>query len=106
MKGRHTSIIVNVIPIFSPEEQKQYKEKLIKLLTMYYFYIVRCLDNSLYCGQTNNLQKRIKEHNSDGPRSAKYLTATKPTELVYFEEFETLQLAMKRERQVNLCQEP
>ena len=67
---------------------------------MYYFYIVRCFDNSLYSGQTNNLQKRIKEHNSDGPRSAKYLRAKKPTELVYFEEFETLQLAMKREWQV------
>ena len=62
--------------------------------------MVRCSDNSLYCGQTNNLQKRIKEHNSNSPRSAKCLRAKKPVVLVYFEEFETLQLAMKREWQV------
>ena len=64
---------------------------------MYYFYIVRCSDNSLYCGQTNNLERRIKEHNFDKNKSAKYLRAKKPVKLVYFEEYPTLQLAMKRE---------
>ncbi len=66
----------------------------------YYFYILRCSDNSLYCGQTNNLQRRIQEHNSDKNKSAKYLRAKKPVKLVYFEEYPTLQLAMKREWQV------
>lgn len=67
---------------------------------MYYFYIVRCLDNSLYSGQTNNLQKRIKEHNSNTSRSAKYLRAKKPVKLVYFEKYPTLQEAMEREFEV------
>jgi len=62
--------------------------------------MVRCSDNSLYSGQTNNLEKRIMEHNSNGPRSAKYLRAKKPVKLVYSEEYPTIQLAMKREWQV------
>ncbi len=67
---------------------------------MYYFYIVRCSDNSLYCGQTNNLNRRINEHNFDKFKSAKYLRAKKPVVLVYSEEYPTMQLAMKREWQV------
>jgi len=67
---------------------------------MFYFYIVRCSDNSLYCGQTNNLQKRIKEHNSNKTRSAKYTKIRRPIKLIYFEEYPTIQLAMKREWQI------
>ena len=67
---------------------------------VFYFYILRCSDNSLYCGQTNNLQRRIDEHNFDKNKSAKYLRAKKPVVLVYSEEYSTIQLAMKRERQV------
>lgn len=67
---------------------------------MYYFYIVRCSDNSLYCGQTNNLDKRINEHNSSKTRSAKYTKTRRPVILVYSETLETFQEAMKRERQV------
>jgi len=67
---------------------------------MYYFYILRCTDNSLYCGQTNNLERRIKEHNFDKNKSAKYLRAKKPVTLVYSEKFKTLQEALKREWEV------
>lgn len=67
---------------------------------MYYFYIVRCSDNSFYSGQTNNLKRRIREHNFDKNKSAKYLRAKKPVNLVYFEEYSTRQEAMKRESQV------
>lgn len=67
---------------------------------MFYFYIVRCSDNSLYCGQTNNLQKRINEHNFDKSKTSKYTRARRPVHLEYFEEYPTLQLAMKREWQV------
>ncbi|PIP15279.1 endonuclease, partial [Candidatus Roizmanbacteria bacterium CG23_combo_of_CG06-09_8_20_14_all_35_49] len=51
----------------------------------YYFYILRCSDNSLYCGQTNNLQRRINEHNFDKNKSAKYLRGKTPVKLVYSE---------------------
>lgn len=67
---------------------------------MFYFYILRCSDNSLYCGQTNDLERRIREHNFNKYKSAKYLRAKKPVKLVYSEEYPTLQLAMKREWQV------
>lgn len=67
---------------------------------MYYFYIVRCADNSLYCGQTNNLETRIKEHNSSQIRGARYTRIRKPVKLVYSEKYPSLQLAMKREWQL------
>lgn len=66
----------------------------------FYFYILRCSDNSLYCGQTNNLQKRIWEHNYGKTRCAKYTRIRRPVKLVYSEKYSTLQLAMKREWQV------
>jgi putative endonuclease len=66
----------------------------------YYFYIVRCSDNSLYCGVTNNLERRVKEHNSQSIKSAKYTRAHAPVFLVYREEYENKSLAMKREYQV------
>jgi putative endonuclease len=67
---------------------------------MFYFYIVRCSDNSLYCGQTNNLETRIEEHNSSQVRGARYTRIRKPVKLVYSEKYPSLQLAMKREWQV------
>lgn len=62
---------------------------------MNYVYIVECNDNTLYTGWTNNLEKRIKAHN-DG-KGAKYTQGRRPVKLVYFEEFETKQEALKRE---------
>lgn len=67
---------------------------------MYFFYIVRCSDNSLYSGQTNNLENRIKEHNSSNSRSAKYTKVRRPVKLIYYEKYETLREAMRREWQV------
>ena len=62
---------------------------------MNYVYILRCNDDSLYTGWTNNLEKRIKAH-SDG-KGAKYTRARVPVELVYFEVFEDKIEAMKRD---------
>lgn len=66
----------------------------------FYFYILRCSDNSFYCGQTNNLERRVKEHNFDKNKSAKYLRGKTPVKLVYFEKYSNLQEAMKREVQI------
>lgn len=49
---------------------------------------------------TNNLEKRVKEHNSIGARGAKYLRPRKPVILVYSEKYNSIQDAMKREREV------
>ena len=65
---------------------------------MNYTYIVKCSDGSLYTGWTNNLEKRIKDHNAG--RGAKYTKARRTVVLVYKEEFPTKQEAMKREWEI------
>lgn len=62
---------------------------------MNYVYILRCSDNSLYTGWTNNLDRRIKAHN-DG-KGGKYTRGRLPVELVYFEEYDSETAARKRE---------
>ena len=49
----------------------------------------------LYTGWTNDLKKRITSHNAG--KGAKYTKARRPVELVYYEEFQTREEAMKRE---------
>ena len=39
---------------------------------MYYTYMLRCSDNSIYTGMTNNSEKRISEHITKGKNGAKY----------------------------------
>lgn len=60
-----------------------------------YTYIVKCSDETLYTGWTNNLKKRLEAHNSG--KGAKYTKNRRPVELMYFEEYGTKQEAMKRE---------
>lgn len=62
---------------------------------MYYVYIVECSDKTLYTGYTNNLNKRIETHNKG--KGAKYTKYRRPVQLVYYEEYETKNLALKRE---------
>lgn len=62
---------------------------------MNYTYILKCKDDSLYTGWTNDLKKRIISHNAG--KGAKYTKARRPVELVYYEEFQTREEAMKRE---------
>lgn len=63
-------------------------------------YILRTSSNTLYIGQTNNLEKRIKEHQNKSSRSAKYIRSFKSFQLVYFEKYKTRVEAMKREYQL------
>jgi putative endonuclease len=63
----------------------------------FFVYILRTSQNTLYIGQTNNLEKRVKEHQSRKTRSAKYTRYFKSLELVYFEKYSTRSEAMKRE---------
>ncbi len=65
---------------------------------MNYVYILRCNDDSLYTGWTNNLEKRLKTHLAG--KGAKYTKARLPVELVYYEEFEDKIEAMKREYKI------
>ena len=56
---------------------------------------MECSDKSLYCGWTDDIEKRVKTHNEG--KGAKYTKARLPVKLVYFEEFSTKSEAMKRE---------
>ena len=62
----------------------------------YFVYILECSDNTLYTGSTNNLERRIKEHN-EAKNGAHYTKIRRPVVLRYFEECATLNEARKRE---------
>ncbi|MDD5008310.1 MAG: GIY-YIG nuclease family protein [Syntrophorhabdaceae bacterium] len=64
-----------------------------------YVYILKCSDKTLYTGSTNNIEKRIKEHNN-GKSGAKYTRARRPVKLVYVETCSTLSNALKREAEI------
>lgn len=60
-----------------------------------YTYILRCADDTLYTGWTNDLEKRLAAHNAG--QGAKYTKPRRPVRLVYSEGFETKEEAMRRE---------
>ena len=66
---------------------------------MYYVYILKCADGSLYAGSTNNLEKRLKQHN-EAKSGAHYTKIRRPVELVYKEECATYSLARTRESEI------
>lgn len=68
--------------------------------TSYYVYILRTSLNTLYIGQTNNLERRLKEHQSKSPKSARYVRCFESVELVYAEYQKTRADAMRREREL------
>lgn len=70
---------------------------MIKLKCQYYVYILRTSSNTLYIGQTNNLERRLKEHQDKSNKSAKYIRYFDSFKLVYSEEYPTKIEAMKRE---------
>ena len=62
---------------------------------MNYTYIVKCADGTLYTGWTNDLEKRMKAHNSG--KGAKYTKTRRPVKLVYYEAHVNKNEAMSRE---------
>jgi putative endonuclease len=66
----------------------------------YAVYILRTSSNTFYTGQTNNLEKRLKEHKNRKRESSKYMRGFKSFELVYREIHPTLSKALKREIQL------
>ena len=63
-----------------------------------YTYLLRCSDGTLYCGWTDNIEKRLAAHNSG--KASKYTRSRLPVQLVYYESFETKQEAMSREARI------
>lgn len=65
---------------------------------MSFTYILRCADNTLYVGRTEDLASREKTHNEG--RGAKYTAARRPVRMVYAEEHTSATAAVARERQL------
>jgi putative endonuclease len=94
---------MSVRVIFASLLQKLYREpyKLLNLI-MYkviYLYILKCNDGSLYIGVTNNLDKRVLEHNS-GIKTDCYTYDKRPVELVYHTYFTDYNLAFEWETKI------
>lgn len=66
---------------------------------MAYTYILRCGDGKLYVGSTNDLEDRLREHQT--MRGGRFTKLHQPVELVYSEEFDTYPEAFRRERQLH-----
>ncbi|MFP4005117.1 MAG: GIY-YIG nuclease family protein [Candidatus Hadarchaeia archaeon] len=64
----------------------------------FYLYLLRLSDGSLYCGITNDVERRLKEHKNG--YGSKYVKGRLPLDLVYLEEHDTRREAMRREEEV------
>ena len=79
---------------------------------MYYLYILKCKDGTLYSGITVDLERRINEHNglskhglpteASAKAGAKYTKSRRPVKLVYTKRFKDRSTALKAEYKVKL----
>ena len=65
---------------------------------MAWMYILECVDGSYYVGSTNDLERRVLEHQEG--RAARYTTRRLPVKLVFSEEYNHVAEAFEREKQV------
>lgn len=65
----------------------------------HFVYILKCADGTLYVGSTNDLAKRIIQHNT-AKAGAHYTKIRRPVELVYSETVKNLSKALKREAEI------
>ncbi len=63
-----------------------------------FMYILKCFDDTYYTGSTNDLEKRLNQHQKGF--GANYTKKRLPVELVYFEEFQKIDEAFYREKQI------
>ncbi|EJL64087.1 GIY-YIG nuclease family protein [Flavobacterium sp. CF136] len=68
-------------------------------MKQYQVYILKCSDNSYYTGMTNNIERRLNEHNF-GINKECYTFYKRPLELVFCAEFNEVNQAIAFEKQV------
>lgn len=98
-------MVINVpTPPHTPNNKMIEKEisKNIKHDTTYpyHVYIVRCNDDSLYTGITNDLERRLRQHNGEMRGGANYTHSRRPVELLYIEKYLTRKEAAQREYEI------
>lgn len=67
---------------------------------MWYVYLVRCADNTLYCGITTDVQRRLDEHNGLRAGGARYTRTRRPVHLELFVAQPDRSAASRLERQI------
>lgn len=68
--------------------------------TRWFVYLILCGDDSLYCGIATDVARRFSEHESQGPKSAKYLRGRLPLKLVYQREVGNRSEATREEMRI------
>jgi putative endonuclease len=66
---------------------------------MYFVYILKCADKTLYTGICVDLKKRLNEHNTSN-LGAKYTRSRRPVKLVYSKKYRNRSTASKAEVQI------
>jgi len=70
-----------------------------KEILLYFVYILKCADDTLYTGIATELERRIEEHNTSD-KGSKYTRMRRPVRLVYSEEYPDRSSASKREYEI------
>ena len=84
-----------MVQVQEGEQKPQYAAFGVKYRSMYYVYILQSQkDKRKYIGETNNLERRLIEHNTG---RSPYTKGRGPWELIYREEYRTRTEAIKRE---------
>jgi len=84
-------------------EANQTHSKILSPLSQtstWFVYLLRCADQSLYCGITTDLNKRLRQHNGALVGGAKYTRVRQPCQLAYSEKAQNRSHASKREAEI------
>ena len=73
---------------------------MLQCMNMWFVYMVHCADNTLYTGVTNNILRRLEEHNKSNRIGSKYVRARRPVRLVFKEKMKTRSQALRREAEI------
>lgn len=65
----------------------------------YFVYILKCNDNTYYTGVTNNIERRVAAH-QEGTDKKSYTYKRRPIQLVFYEEFSSIDFAIEKEKQI------
>jgi putative endonuclease len=63
-------------------------------------YLLRCADDSLYCGWTTDVERRLKAHNAG--KASRYTGQRRPVQLVYAKQMADRSAAMREEARIKL----
>ena len=97
--SRHIYLKTRILIYFISKFNKHGKKIFMGTTTQnnWLIYILKCRDGSLYCGITNNLEKRLKQHKGEIIGGAKYTRSHWPCKLVYKEKSASRSEALQRE---------